>query len=909
MGTIHLSVFVLLCLGISRLSSEILQRQKRNWIIDSFTIDEGYEGPFPYYLDKISVEKTLTLFKISGQGVDKEPKDTLEINSSTGEITVKRPVDYEQFNELKLVFQALDKESHVIDTQLGIEIQIIDSNDNPPKFDQELYEITIEESKSQGTGLIIIKATDADSGNNKIFDLRIVSVTPKPEELEFYLNQINGDQIGTISFKGCLDHEKTEKYTIIVEAKDRGEKKQLSSSCTVVINIEDGNNHFPVITRQTGPGSVKEGQKNVLVSRLHTTDADTKGTAAWRVKYQIQGDTNNYFSITTDPETNDGLLYVEKKLDYEGGSQRNVTISVQNEIPYHSCKVVRRTTTGLWTVTTSTVIITGATTGVGIGAGLPGSSTYQVTVTVEDVNEPPIFDEPNKRIQLLENVDVGRYLVTFTARDPDVTSANTFVYKKGEDPADWVTVDPNTGKITTSNIIDRESVFVKDSIYVVTIYAVDNGVPPMTSTATLTIHVTDSNDNAPFLNSTIIDICQSASDVPSKANITAVDLDEVPYGGPFTFKLQGNVEGKWKVDPVQGYSVNLVKDGTVYSGHYELLLEVSDLQGIAAVHNLSVTVCNCLDAAMPNCRLNKSTGSKAGGSLLIPFFILLAIAGMLLLISLVSCEKQQIKIPDDDAQQHMIGFNIERPGTDCKVAFDPSNQGNSKTGQRIKKKQGASNTKFTSPPTANASVGYVSSGYGMSQTDVLQQRNNLHWLIADSLSEETQARVHYSQSQRKSTEHTSSLKKSMHWGASSATRVRNLHGGSKHASWAEHSKYSGLENNVIQREFQLQVLKKMLYTLQAPGKELGDYAPHVYAEEGEAENSFELDAISISDISFDPDLDWDMDFKFRTLASICTPGDSTAYSTKTSCVFEKLQTATLIQVESHKTKMNTQLHL
>lgn len=55
-----------------------------------------------------------------------------------------------------------------------------------------------------------------------------------------------------------------------------------------------------------------EGEENVLVSRVQVTDKDTKGTAAWRAKYEIQGDTNNNFRITTDPETNEGLLYVEK---------------------------------------------------------------------------------------------------------------------------------------------------------------------------------------------------------------------------------------------------------------------------------------------------------------------------------------------------------------------------------------------------------------------------------------------------------------------------------------------------------------------------------------------------------------------------------------------------------------------
>lgn len=74
----------------------------------------------------------------------------------------------------------------------------------------------------------------------------------------------------------------------------------------------------------------------------------------------------------------------------------------------------------------------------------------------------------------------------------------------------------------------------------------------------------------------------------------------------------------------------------------------------------------------------------------------------------------------------------------------------------------------------------------------------------------------------------------------------------------------------------------MLHNLQGPGEELGDCASHVYAEERDAETNYDLDAIPIPDISFDPDLD--LNFKFSTLASICMPCESTACSTKTSCV-------------------------
>lgn len=52
----------------------------------------------------------------------------------------------------------------------------------------------------------------------------------------------------------------------------------------------------------------------------------------------------------------------------------------------------------------------------------------------------------------------------------------SFRYMIGQDPAGWITVDPATGKVTTSKALDRESEFVKDNIYIVTICAVDDGM-------------------------------------------------------------------------------------------------------------------------------------------------------------------------------------------------------------------------------------------------------------------------------------------------------------------------------------------------------------------------------------------------------------------------------------------------
>lgn len=72
----------------------------------------------------------------------------------------------------------------------------------------------------------------------------------------------------------------------------------------------------------------------------------------------------------------------------------------------------------------------------------------------------------------------------------------------------------------------------------------------MTGTATVNIHVTDQNDNVPKLTADSVDVC--VSDGPTTTNITAFDLDDNPFGGPFTFELLGDVKEKWKLNPSYG---------------------------------------------------------------------------------------------------------------------------------------------------------------------------------------------------------------------------------------------------------------------------------------------------------------------------------------------------------------------
>ncbi|KAF3855889.1 hypothetical protein F7725_016612 [Dissostichus mawsoni] len=586
--------------------SELLSRHRRSWIINSFTIEEGHPGPFPYELGKITIDRDYRVrFDLYGEGMDEEPKGVLTIDKESGTLYVNRALDYEEKTMLKLRFEAMNTDSS-IDTKLGVEIGISDINDNPPRFQRDLFEISVDEDATQGSHVQTMVAYDKDERGtpNSTFHYEIKSVSPNHPDTEFTIDS----QSGTMSFKGCLDHEVAEMFTVVVEAKDHGD---------------------------VGSGKVKEHEIGTSPLRLHTTDKDTPNSAAWRAKYTIQGDEGAHFKIETDPDTNDGILTVVKPLDFEEEALRELTISVENEAPYFSCKVKERPPSGLWKVETSK-------------GDVPPPDTVKVSIEVEDVNDPPVFSVSVKEVVLEENAPIGTWVEKVTAVDPDSSHARDFVYKVGSDPAGWVTVDPHTGNITTVGTPDRESPHVSDGLYTILLHA---------------------NDNVPQPTVGFVDVC--VSDGPSTTNISAFDLDDHPYAGPFTFELLGDVKGKWKLNPSHGYTAGLVKEPGVYSGPHTVDVKISDMQGQFAVYNLSVTVCDC--SVTPNCRDPRSTATTAApGALAIVF------ASLLLII-----EEFAPLQPSDSSGDTLLPSNIENPGTDCKVVVgfteathnDPSNWG------------------------------------------------------------------------------------------------------------------------------------------------------------------------------------------------------------------------------------------
>ncbi|XP_066558616.1 cadherin-like protein 26 [Amia ocellicauda] len=821
-----MKIVIVLLLTISHLdmlkaSSAVLARQKRNWIIESFSIEEGNKRSIPYVIGKIVLERNYTVrFTLTGQGINKPPINSLEINQDNGEIMLIKEIDYETYTKLELVFTALNP-NQAVDTQLGVHISILDINDNAPVFQLNLYNFTVKESMKQGDILAVIHAMDRDMPNsvNSTVNYKIVSVNPKTSNVDFEI-----DQIGRIKFKGCLDYEETSLYKIIVEAKDRGDKVQLSSSTTVVLNIEDANDNLPVLVSPMATGKVKERETNVTVLTIKVTDKDKPSTPAWKVRYYIEDDKDGHFQIDIDEKTNDGILKVIKPLDFESGILWNLSISVKNEEDYFSCIVKNKKPRGLWDVEIIHLDRNKGKSSISVN--------QRVVITVEDVNDPPEFKKGTEKVYVKENVKIGHFLQNVTATDMDSGLLSVITYKVAEDPAGWVTVNSKTGAVTTKGIVDRESKYVVNNTYTVVIHAVDNGKPPMTGTVLLKIYVNDENDNTPTLISNMIDICMA--DGESMNNITAEDIDEGYNSGPFRFELLNakELKGKWRLDPTYGETVNLIRGSKVFSGVYELSVKVYDRQDYWALHNLTVTVCKCTSLP-PNCRHRMSTAAQIGGGALgIMFVAMFLLLGLVLLASVLSCRhiKQSAQI-DDDGGNTLLVFNTETPGSDCTVPHNAQLINATKVGSQFS----YAGKNGILPPSRydKVDMGYQNSSACSSFHHGSARSSFRHAYGNTGINPGQYSNFH-----------------------STTTSVKNH-------NWRAQSELFS------QREALHSLLEKRLFTIQGNKTEHQDYDPHVYAYEVDSITDADLDAISITDIEFVPDQMLHVGPQFTQLATIC----------------------------------------
>uniref|UniRef100_A0AAQ5ZDA3 Cadherin domain-containing protein n=1 Tax=Amphiprion ocellaris TaxID=80972 RepID=A0AAQ5ZDA3_AMPOC len=508
----------------SRNTDSQLKRMKRDWVIPPINVPENSRGPFPQELVRIRSDhdKNRSLrYSVTGPGADQPPTGIFIIDPISGELSVNKPLDREHIPNFHLRAHAVDLNGNQVENPIDIVINVIDMNDNRPEFTHQIWNGTVPEGSKPGTFVMTVTSVDKDDPKTANGMLRYKILSQNPESPTSNMFTINNKTGGIITVAAGLDREKVPQYTLIIQATDMEGNPMygLSNTATAVIRVTDINDNPPEFTAETFFGEVPENRVNVIVANLTVTDKDQPNTPAWNAVYKITGgDPTGRFSVPTDPTTNEGLVTVVKPIDYEISRTYVLTVEARNEVPLAR------------------------------GIHSPRQSTATVSIRVIDVNESPYFEPNPKLIKLEEGMIPETTLTTFTAQDPDRFMQQTIRYSKLSDPANWLRIDPNTGRITTTAVLDRESPFVKNSLYNATFLASDSGVPPASGTGTLQIFLLDINDNAPKVFPQEAEICEKPE--PNAINITALDGDLNPNAGPFAFELAhrpSDVRRNWTI--------------------------------------------------------------------------------------------------------------------------------------------------------------------------------------------------------------------------------------------------------------------------------------------------------------------------------------------------------------------------
>ncbi len=180
-------------------------------------------------------------FSFSSQ-ISPATKRHFAIDSTTGLITVKQPLDREVNPVHKLIVLASDGSS--TPSRATVTVNVTDINDNIPSIDTRYImnlvngTVLLSENAPLNTKIALITVTDRDADLNG----KVTCYTD--HDVPFRLKPVFNDQF-LLETAAPLDYEATREYAIRIVASDSG-KPPLNTSAMVLIKIKDENDNVPV---------------------------------------------------------------------------------------------------------------------------------------------------------------------------------------------------------------------------------------------------------------------------------------------------------------------------------------------------------------------------------------------------------------------------------------------------------------------------------------------------------------------------------------------------------------------------------------------------------------------------------------------------------------------------------------
>ncbi|XP_019361654.1 PREDICTED: protocadherin Fat 2 isoform X1 [Gavialis gangeticus] len=472
------------------------------------------------------------------------------IDAETGLLQVFAPLDHERTSFYILNVTVYDLGAPQKSAWKLLAVNVLDANDNAPKFPQGAYWVAIPEHVTTGTTIAQVKAEDVDTDDNGRVKYTLLTPTDK-----FAIHSVSGE----VTVIGPLDRELWPRYVLKIEARDQPTTGHpLFSVTDVVVTLDDVNDNAPRCIPDLNMVKVPEDLPlGAILLFLETFDPDTG--LGGEVVYSFLNDQEKVFHL----DRSTGALSLEKELDYEKRASYNLTVQVSDG-----------------------------------GKPLSRSSLCHVEVTVLDVNEnlhPPHFSSFVFTGWVQENSPEGTSVMTVTAQDADKGKDGELQYFIREGTGLSVfRIEKDTGTILTIGPLDREAT----SHYWLTVLAVDLGSIPLSSVTEIYLEVTDINDNPPLMSRPVFytTVMENSPPNTSVLQLDASDPDSSSKGKLTFHILNGNPQGFFAIHPGTGLiSTTSRQLDREYKAEHILEVMVSD-NGDPPLKSTSKVVIQVLDA-------------------------------------------------------------------------------------------------------------------------------------------------------------------------------------------------------------------------------------------------------------------------------------------------------------------------
>ncbi|XP_035391411.1 protocadherin beta-16-like isoform X42 [Electrophorus electricus] len=378
-------------------------------------------------------------------------KEYIELNRENGLLLIKENIDRESLcGKITPCAQHLQMILENPMELYSITVEITDVNDNAPTFQKNEIRFEISESAAPGARFVLGRAVDLDVGIN---GLRSYSLNPTGNfDLE---NDAGGEGNVEIVLQKALDREKQARINLLLTASDGGEPP-LSGTMQIYLTVLDANDNAPIFTQRVYKATVTENApKGSKLTTVSAFDAD-EGSNSY-VTYVISDAVGSSVANKFTVHQESGEVTLNSQLDYEKSNQYQLNIQAKDQ------------------------------------GGL--SDTCKVIIEVLDINDnKPTINILSMSSSISEESKPSAVVAMMKVNDPD-SMANGQVHCSINDNIPFVITSPSNDffSIRTEQELDRE----REAEYNITVTCSDEGVPSLSSSASLRLQISDVNDNAP----------------------------------------------------------------------------------------------------------------------------------------------------------------------------------------------------------------------------------------------------------------------------------------------------------------------------------------------------------------------------------------------------------------------------